>query len=349
MTAIFLICFTFAAGGRISLKYYNNKDNPEFLNDYLVHIKVVQMLSDRTIQEYYFDIRLFLKYVYSMTHDIDGDISDVDISHMTAEELNNISVADIYNFIFYTSDERQNSDRARYRKVSSLRSFFKYVTRVAKITASDPTRDLDIPVPKTALPKFLSLNESMRLLEASDTNDSKRDYCIITLFLNCGMRLSELVGINISDIDFYENRVKVLGKGRKERMVYLNSACVEALNQYLKIRKNIPKAASEPALFISNQNKRISKRRVQQIVEKALCEAGLDGKGITTHKLRHTAATLMYQYGDADVLTLKELLGHASVSTTEIYTHLNDNIVRNAVESNPLAGIKPKNNSGNDK
>ena len=331
------------------MKNYNSKDNPEFLNDYLVHIKVVQMLSDRTIQEYYFDIRLFLKYVYSMTHDIDGDISDIDISKMTASELKDISVSDIYNFIFYASDERQNSDRARYRKVSSLRSFFKYATRVAKITDIDPTRDLDIPVPKASLPKFLSLNESLRLLEASDSNDSKRDYCIITLFLNCGMRLSELVGINISDIDFYENRVKVLGKGRKERMVYLNSACVEALDQYLKIRKNILKAASEPALFISNQNKRISKRRVQQIVEKALCEAGLDGKGITTHKLRHTAATLMYQYGDADVLTLKELLGHASVSTTEIYTHLNDNIVRNAVESNPLAGIKSKNHGENDK
>lgn len=330
------------------MKNYNNKDNPEFLNDYLVHIKVVQMLSDRTIQEYYFDIRLFLKYVYSMTHDIDGDIIDINISAMTPAELNKISVSDIYNFIFFTSDERQNSDRARYRKVSSLRSFFKYASRIAKIIDNDPTKDLDIPVPKAALPKFLSLNESLRLLEASDNCDSKRDYCIITLFLNCGMRLSELVGINISDIDFYENRVKVLGKGRKERMVYLNGACIEALKQYLKIRKNNPKAASEPALFISNQNKRISKRRVQQIVEKALCEAGLDGKGITTHKLRHTAATLMYQYGDADVLTLKELLGHASVSTTEVYTHLNNDIVRNAVESNPLAGVKPKNSDEND-
>ena len=330
------------------MKNYNNKDNPEFLNDYLVHIKVVQMLSDRTIQEYYFDIRLFLKYVYSMTHDIDSDIIDINISAMTPAELNKISVSDIYNFIFYTSDERQNSDRARYRKVSSLRSFFKYASRIAKIIDNDPTKDLDIPVPKAALPKFLSLNESLRLLEASDSCGSKRDYCIITLFLNCGMRLSELVGINISDIDFYENRVKVLGKGRKERMVYLNGACIEALKQYLKIRKNNPKAASEPALFISNQNKRISKRRVQQIVEKALCEAGLDGKGITTHKLRHTAATLMYQYGDADVLTLKELLGHASVSTTEVYTHLNNDIVRNAVESNPLAGVKPKNSDEND-
>ena len=180
----------------------------------------------------------------------------------------------------------------------------------------------------------------MRLLQASDKSESKRNYCIITLFLNCGMRLSELVGINIKDIDFYDNKLKVLGKGNKERMVYLNSACVSALNDYLEIRTNNPKAAAETALFISNQNKRISKRRVQQIVEDTLTAAGLDGKGITTHKLRHTAATLMYQYGDADVLTLKELLGHANVSTTEIYTHLSNDDVRNAVESNPLSNIK---------
>lgn len=157
------------------------------------------------------------------------------------------------------------------------------------------------------------------------------------------MRLSELVGINIKDIDFYENRLKVLGKRSKERMVYLNSACIDALNKYLVIRKNNPKAADEPALFISNQNRRISKRRVQQIVEETLQKANLDGKGITTHKLRHTAATLMYQYGDADVLTLKELLGHASISTTEIYTHLNDENVRNAIESNPLSKVTSQN------
>lgn len=279
-----------------------------------------------------------------MKFDIDGDITEIDISKMSPEILKIISVADIYNFIFYASDERQNADRARYRKVSSIRSFFKYLNKTAHLIDIDPTKDLDIPVPKAALPKFLSLDESLRLLEIADTEDSKRDYCIITLFLNCGMRLSELVGINIADIDFYENRVKVLGKGNKERMIYLNSACMDAINKYMKIRKSNSKAAAEPALFISNQNKRISKRRVQQIVENTLTAAGLDGKGITTHKLRHTAATLMYQYGDADVLTLKELLGHASVSTTEIYTHLNDNIVRNAVESNPLANIKRKKN-----
>ncbi len=154
------------------------------------------------------------------------------------------------------------------------------------------------------------------------------------------MRLSELVGININDIDFYENRLKVLGKRNKERMVYLNDACVDALRKYLAIRTAIPKAKAEPALFISNQNHRKSKRRVQQIVEETIQKAQLDGKGITTHKLRHTAATLMYQYGDADILTLKELLGHESTSTTEIYTHLNSEAVRNAVESNPLSKIK---------
>lgn len=322
------------------MKNYNNNSNPEFLNDYLVHLKVVKMLSERTIQEYYLDIRLFLKYICCMNYDIDLDIDDIDISGMTENDLKKISVSDIYNFIFYVSDERQNLDRARYRKVSALRSFFKYLSKTAKIIDNDPTKDLDIPATKAALPKFLTLDESLRLLKSADTKDSKRDYCILTLFLNCGMRLSELVGINITDIDFYELRMKILGKGNKERMVYLNSACVDALNQYLEVRNNNPKAANESALFLSNQNKRISKRRVQQIVEKSLTEAGLNGKGITTHKLRHTAATLMYQYGDADVLTLKELLGHVSVSTTEIYTHLNDNTVRNAIESNPLSKVK---------
>ncbi len=321
------------------MKNHNSAENPEFLNKYLVHIKIVQLLSDRTIDEYYLDIRLFLKYIYASKYNTDQDIEDVQIKAMTESDLRGITVTDIYNFIFYASDERNNADKARYRKISSLRSFFKYLEKVEHIIDKDPTKDLDVPVPKKALPKFLSLKESMKLLEAAGSSDSRRDYCIITLFLNCGMRLSELVGINIADIDFLEYRLKVLGKGNKERMVYLNKACVEALNNYLEVRRADPKAANEPALFISNQHKRISKRRVQQIVENSLQAAGLDGKGITTHKLRHTAATLMYQYGEADVLTLKELLGHASVSTTEIYTHLSNENVRDAVESNPLANI----------
>ena len=322
---------------------YNTSDNPEYINEYLVHLRVVKMLSERTIQEYYFDIRLFLKYIRAVQTDTDLDIEDMKISDVTPDDLKKISVTDIYNFIFYTSDERHNKDRARYRKISALRSFFKYLTKVAHLVDTDPMRDIEVPSPKSSMPRFLSLNESMRLLNASNNSESVRNYCIITLFLNCGMRLSELVGINVSDVDFYENRMRVLGKGRKERMVYLNNACVESINNYLAVRNENHKADSEPALFISNRGTRISKRRVQQIVEETLKLAGLDGKGLSTHKLRHTAATLMYQYGDADVLTLKELLGHSSTATTEIYTHLNDERVRNAIENNPLANINKQN------
>lgn len=322
---------------------YNTSDNPEYINEYLVHLRVVKMLSERTIQEYYFDIRLFLKYIRAVQTDTDLDIEDMKISDVTPDDLKKISVTDIYNFIFYTSDERHNKDRARYRKISALRSFFKYLTKVAHLVDADPMRDIEVPSPKSSMPRFLSLNESMRLLNASNNSESVRNYCIITLFLNCGMRLSELVGINVSDVDFFENRMRVLGKGRKERMVYLNNACIESINNYLAVRNENHKADSEPALFISNRGTRISKRRVQQIVEETLKLAGLDGKGLSTHKLRHTAATLMYQYGDADVLTLKELLGHSSTATTEIYTHLNDERVRNAVENNPLANINKQN------
>lgn len=324
---------------------YNNDSNPEFLNDYLVHMKVVRMLSERTIGEYYLDIRLFLKFYKSSQDNIDLPVEDIDISAMTVENLRKITVSDIYSFIFYAADERKNADKARYRKLSSLRSFFKYLTKTTHLLKDDPTKDIDVPAPKKSLPKFLSLEESLRLLATSDDSDSVRDYCILTLFLNCGMRLSELVGINISHIDFSEARMKVLGKGNKERMVYLNSACMDAISRYLAVRGQNEKAADEPALFISNRNKRISKRRVQQIVENAIDAAGLDGKGITTHKLRHTAATLMYQYGDADVLTLKELLGHENIATTEIYTHLSAESVRNAVDSNPLANVKKANKS----
>lgn len=327
---------------------YNTPENPEFLNEYLVHIKIVQMLSERTISEYYLDIRLFLRYIYENNHNTGKDIETISIKDMSIDEIKNITLSDIYNYIFYTSDERHNNDKARYRKISSLRSFFKYLEKYAHIITNNPIKDIDVPTPKKSLPKFLSLDESLRLLKASDDSSSRRDYCIITLFLNCGMRLSELVGINIKDIDFAEYRLKVLGKGSKERMIYLNEACVDALENYLEIRRNNLNAADEPALFISNQNKRISKRRVQQIVENTLKAAGLDGKGITTHKLRHTAATLMYQYSGADILSLKEILGHANTSTTEIYTHLNSEQLRNIVEGSPLANIKSE-DSDNDK
>jgi len=319
----------------------NNKNNPEFLNDYLVHIRIVKGLSERTIDEYCTDIRMFLKYMQYIRNNIDcEDIDEVDISSMSSDDLKNISISDIYNFIFYLSDERQNHDYARYRKVSAIKSFFNYMCNQACLIERNPAANLDISSPKRKLPKYLTLNESMQLLDTADTRDSKRDYCIITLFLNCGMRLSELVGLNISDIDFEDYHLKVLGKGEKERIIYLNKACVSSINGYMEIRKNIETDCD--ALFLSNQKKRISKRRVQQIVENNIRAAGLSGKGITTHKLRHTAATLMYQYGETDILNLKEILGHSTIATTEIYTHLSSEIMRNAIENNPLANEKKK-------
>jgi len=326
------------------LNSINSRENPEFLNDYLVHIRVVRMLSERTISEYYFDTRIFLKYIHRNFTESELSVDDISIADMQENELKQITSSDIYNFLFYASDERKNAEVARYRKVSSLRSFFRYLTKVRHTVEHDPSKELDISSPRRKIqPKFLSLDESRRLLQTTAQSDSvsaKRDYCIITVFLNCGVRLSELVSIDVKDIDFTENRLKVLGKGNKERTVYLNQACIDAVNDYLTVRNENKEAESEPALFISSRNKRISKRRVQQIVESKIKSACLDGKGISTHKLRHTAATLMYQYGNADVLTLKELLGHESTATTEIYTHLSNEAVRNAVESNPLADFK---------
>ncbi|MDE6500620.1 MAG: tyrosine-type recombinase/integrase [Ruminococcus sp.] len=255
------------------MESYNNESNPETLNNYLVHLKVVKQLAERTIQEYYFDIRLFLKYIHRNNIKSDAEIEDININDMSDEEIRNISVKDVYNFIFYVSYERRNNKYSRYRKLSAIRSFFKYLTKTEHITEVDPTRDIDMPAPKMSLPKFLSLDESMKLLQTLSNRDSLRDYCIITLFLNCGMRLSELISINVRDIDFSENRIRILGKGNKERMIYLNIACISALQAYIASRNENPKTVDEPALFISNQNRRISKRRVQQIVEKTIKDA----------------------------------------------------------------------------
>ena len=200
--------------------------------------------------------------------------------------------------------------------------------------------DLELPRIKQALPKYLTADQSIQLLQNVDSNHRERDYCMLILFLTCGMRLSELVGLDLKDYSKENRTLRLFGKGRKERIVYLNDVCIDALDDYINNhRPNV----EEKAIFLSANKTRINKRRVQQIVEETLQKANLDGKGITTHKLRHTAATLMYQYGDADVLTLKELLGHASISTTEIYTHLNDENVRNAIESNPLAKVTSEN------
>jgi site-specific recombinase XerD len=265
-------------------------------------------------------------------------IYNVSIKDFNITLLKDLTLHDFYEYIFYLADERDNNEKSRARKTSSLKSFFNYLTNNVHLLETNPIANIEMPTQKKSIPKFLSLEESLKLLSSIDSNNYKRDYCIITLFLNCGMRLSELVGINKNDIDFTEKRLRLLGKGNKERIVYLNNACIDSLKEYLNSRENPP---SEPqALFLSKFNKRISKRRVQQIVENALKNANLDGLGYSTHKLRHTAATLMYQHGNVDTLVLKEILGHESISTTEIYTHISNRDLQKATESSPLANIK---------
>ncbi len=319
----------------------NHAENPELLNQYLMYLRVVKGRSMRTVTEYNLDLRLFLKYIKQQTaENPSADPAEMDIRDVDIGLIRSITLQQIYDFEFYLENERDNQERARARKTSAIKGFFKYLTNTLHLLEKNPVEFLELPSAKKALPKFLSLEESMRMLTSVDSDQPLRDYCIITLFLNCGMRLSELVGINKNDVDMTERRLRVLGKGNKERMLYLNDACLSAISEYLASRENPP---SEPhALFLSRNKRRISKRRVQQIVEATLQRADLDGRGLSTHKLRHTAATLMYQHGHVDTLTLRDILGHQSIATTEIYTHLSDEQKQEAMESNPLAGIKKK-------
>ena len=250
------------------------------------------------------------------------------------------------SFASYLALNRGSNPATRARKLSTIRIFFAYLTQKSNILEINPAQNIETPKKEKRMPKYLSLEDSKKLLSvAMDENDEnkERDYAIITIFLNCGLRLSELVGINIKDIDFSEYKLNVIGKGNKERTIYLNKACVNAIQEYLKVRPTVnvknDEKKSQAALFLSRRLERISRRTVQYIVNRELLKAGLDTSKYSTHKLRHTAATLMYQYGKVDIRALQELLGHESISTTEIYTHVNNEQVRNAVESNPLANL----------
>jgi site-specific recombinase XerD len=245
----------------------------------------------------------------------------------------------------YVSNDRGNKASARARKLSAIKAFYKYVCTKRHLMDKNPAIDIESPKKRQTLPKFLSVEESLSLLSAvendKESKTRERDYAIITLFLNCGMRLSELCGINLNDMDKDMHSLRVLGKGAKERIVYLNDACKSALSRYLEIRLSEKyKAVNVPALFISKQNKRISNKTVQWLVYKYLTLAGLDYKHYSTHKLRHTAATLMYQTGKVDVRVLKEILGHEQLNTTQIYTHVSNKGMQDAIDNNPLANIK---------
>lgn len=314
--------------------------NPDFLNSFLDYNITILNKSPNSVKEYNYDIANFLKFIKCGKK---KDFKETEISTMTINEIKAITLEDIHSYIAYMATSLNSKPTTRARKVSSIKVFFTYLSRKAKLIENNPAQDLETPKLGKRIPKYLSLDDSRKLLEATKdekNRNNKRDFAIITLFLNCGIRLSELVGININHINFSECKLNVIGKGNKERTIYLNKACIKALNEYLDTRRNITvKHDSKDALFLSERKERISNRTVQAIVKKELFKAGLDINKYSVHKLRHTAATLMYQYGEVDIRALQELLGHESISTTEIYTHVDNLQVRNAVENNPLANM----------
>ncbi len=318
---------------------------PPIMRDFLTYNETIKGKSSKTVEEYYLDLQTFFRYILQIRGKVDRDteFEKISIECVDRELILSITVSDLYSFIVFCKDDRGNSAATRARKTSTLRSFFKYLTNQARIIEVNPAEMLDSPKVKQSLPKHLTLEDSLNLLNSVDGKNKERDYCILTLFLNCGMRLSELCGINLGDIRS-DDTLRLLGKGNKERIVYLNEACREAIKAYMAVRPNDSIIATDRnALFISRNRRRISNKTVQHIVKTYLEKANLGGQGLSTHKLRHTAATLMYQHGNVDIRVLKDILGHSNLGTTQIYTHISDNQIKNAIDANPLSGVRQKN------
>ncbi len=324
----------------------NREDNPDFINSFLDYSITILNKSPNSIKEYNYDLSMFFKFMkihFGLTKE--QDFENIKINDFSVSDLRKITLNDIHAFISYLAIEQRSKAATRARKISTIRIFFKYLSQKTSLIDTNPAQNLETPKQDKRIPKYLSLDDSKKLLDVTanedkDNRNKERDFAIITLFLNCGMRLSELVGINIKDINFSDCKLNVIGKGNKERTIYLNKACMNAINSYLAVRPHEGiKFNSRDALFLSERRERISNRTVQYTVEKELKRAGLDTNKYSVHKLRHTAATLMYQYGNVDIRALQELLGHESISTTEIYTHVNNEQVREAVEKNPLADL----------
>lgn len=323
-------------------KYKQYNDVCPSLKNFLNYIGTIKNNSAKTVDEYYTDLRTFfrfMKFYKGLADDI--EFSEIPVDDITLEFIKEITMTDLLEYLNFLKTERKNNATTRARKVSSLRTFFKYMCNKTGQIPFNPTDQLETPKMKKALPKHLSYEQSVTLLESVDGAFAERDFCIITLFLNCGLRLSELVGIDIGRINFDESSLIVLGKGNKERIVYLNEACIKAIKDYLAVRPAETKSPSDArALFLSRLNKRISPKTVQWVINRQFKEAGLDGMGFSTHKLRHTAATLMYQHGHVDIRVLKDILGHENLGTTEIYTHLATEQLENAAKANPLSNVK---------
>ena len=320
------------------------------IQEYASYKRSIQGCSQKTVDEYLLDLRTFFRYLIARENDIpfqSEEFLKIDIKGIGLETLGKIHAEDLYDYLTYITDDRENQWCARARKLSAIRSLYKYLVNKRHYLDYNPTTDIDSPKAQKTLPKVLTLSESMRLLAAVDNDkDAKfrtRDYAILTLFLNCGMRLSELVGIDINDIDSDMTSLRVMGKGSKERVIYLNDACQAALIDYLITRLSAKYShVTTKAVFLSRLDQRMSVKTVQAMVYKYLKLAGLESKRYSVHKLRHTAATLMYQSGNVDVRVLKEILGHEQLNTTQIYTHVSNADIEKAMEQNPLSNVKSK-------
>lgn len=312
-------------------------DLPQLVINYLNYLSGTLNKSQLTVLEYGSDLRLFFRYlkIYRRKVPADTEFEKITINEIDNDFICSVTLEEAYAFLAYCRTKRNNDSNARARKAVAIKRFYRYLETQNILKGKNMIAFLDSPKNKKALPKYLTLEQCLELLNAVDGPNKKRDFCIITIFLNCGLRLSELIGINISDISYDNRTLRVLGKGNKERVVYLNDATVNAIKDYLTVRPK-DQVIDRDALFISNRRTRISRESVQKMVDKYLEKIGLGNMGFSCHKLRHTAATLMYQYGNTDVLQIKALLGHENLSTTEIYTHVYDEQVKKAVDNNPL-------------
>lgn len=314
-------------------------DIPDDVVDYLHYLDFVKLRSPRTVNGYYLDLRGFFRYMMQRWQRVADDTppEEIDLTGIATADIQTITKHDIFDFLDHARSA-DNGPKARARKLSALKGFFNYMCTQVNRLPANPTENISLGSPARALPKYLTQDEAVTLLSNIQSDFYERDYCILTLFLNCGMRLAELVTIDMGD--FRDDTIRIVGKGSKERLVYLNDACLDALQRYKKVRTSLPNLVDRDALFVSKRTgKRLSARRIEQIVARCLQSAGLSGRGFSPHKLRHTAATLMYQ-GGVDMLALKEILGHENVSTTQIYTHINREQLKKAVAASPLATQK---------
>ena len=329
-----------------NMSFSINHEMPDIVRDYARYLRNINGRGVKTVNEYCLDLRTFFRFMKKFRGlDCGLSFEKIPVNDIDIDFIRSITKSDIFEFMNYVADDRNNMSSTRQRKTSTLRGFFTYLSTHENLIDKNPTEDLATPKRKKTLPKYLSLEQSIDLLKAVEGPDKERDYCMLTIFLNCGLRLSELVNINIEDVEFGAQNIVVNGKGDKERSVYLNDACLEALVNYIKVRPK-DQVKDKNALFLSKRKTRISPKTVQYIVNKYLEKIGLGNAGYSVHKLRHTAATLMYQYGNVDIKVLQDILGHENLGTTQIYTHTSSKQRESAIQSNPLSQITNKSKDG---